>query len=410
MKKNIFFISTFFLTLGLSLFHSTSVEASSAKYFEVIKEQTPIYDNRRDAEEGLKVVGYLQKGQQFTIASDYGKNWWKINYGDSYGYIYKPNVKTIEKITYKNKNKGEKNLKQHILTIKNMTVYDNTSGKLVPFAMIKANLRYPIISEFGSNWYKVDVNGRIGYIGKTGTQQDNGIPVLMYHHLLKKSENTGEFKNASTTITPEQFQEQMDYLHKQGYETLYPKELEAYVQQKINLPAKSVLVTFDDGLKSTHVYAYPILKKYNQKATNFIITERIPSKPVPFNPESLQFLSIQEMNNTKDAFNYESHTNSMHGFQSNVPLLITNNASAITSDIKKSITALNPINNNVHYFAYPFGQYDKEAINAVKASGITMAFTTKPGLVKTGDNPLELKRIYVVPKMTMTEFIKSLSN
>jgi len=37
----------------------------------------------------------------------------------------------------------------------------------------------------------------------------------------------------------------------------------------------SVVITFDDGYADNYVYAYPLLKKHNLKATLFITTSRI---------------------------------------------------------------------------------------------------------------------------------------
>ena len=52
-------------------------------------------------------------------------------------------------------------------------------------------------------------------------------------------------------------------------------QLEGYVRNKLNLPAKSVVITFDDGLKSVSRYAYPILKEYGFNATAFIISSAL---------------------------------------------------------------------------------------------------------------------------------------
>ncbi len=67
------------------------------------------------------------------------------------------------------------------------------------------------------------------------------------------------------------------------------------MRNKINLPARAVAITFDDGLKSVNRYAYPVLKQYGFHATAFIISSRIKRHPQKWDPKSLQFMSISEL-------------------------------------------------------------------------------------------------------------------
>lgn len=77
-------------------------------------------------------------------------------------------------------------------------------------------------------------------------------------------------------------------------------QLEGYLRNKVNLPARSVVITFDDGLKSVNRYAYPILKQYGFHATAFIISSRIKRHPQKWAPKSLQFMSISELKQIQD--------------------------------------------------------------------------------------------------------------
>src|SRR5665647_1371459 len=67
------------------------------------------------------------------------------------------------------------------------------------------------------------------------------IPVLTYHHLLKKKENT--FRNNGVVLNVENFQEQMDYLYNNKFTTINVEELEQWLLRKIELPKKSVCIT-----------------------------------------------------------------------------------------------------------------------------------------------------------------------
>ncbi len=100
----------------------------------------------------------------------------------------------------------------------------------------------------------------------------------------------------------------MAWLRDRGYATLSMAQLEGYVKNRINLPARAVVITFDDGLKSVSRYAYPVLKQYGMKATAFVVTSRIKRHPQKWNPKSLQFMSVSELNEIRDVFDFQSHT------------------------------------------------------------------------------------------------------
>ncbi|MCG2675725.1 polysaccharide deacetylase family protein [bacterium] len=100
------------------------------------------------------------------------------------------------------------------------------------------------------------------------------IPVLMYHHV-------NELKD-KFTISPDDFQTQMEYLARKNYQTLFLNEL--IDSLKKGKDKRRMVLTFDDGYLDNWVYAYPILKKYNLKATIFVITSRIKEKSSSYHP------------------------------------------------------------------------------------------------------------------------------
>lgn len=87
------------------------------------------------------------------------------------------------------------------------------------------------------------------------------LPVLMYH-------NVSEDKNKSfrLTISTAKLEEQFRYFSENNYTTFHFSELE----NRIALPPKSIVITFDDVTTNQFLYAVPLLKKYGLKATFFI--------------------------------------------------------------------------------------------------------------------------------------------
>ncbi len=96
------------------------------------------------------------------------------------------------------------------------------------------------------------------------SQFAQAIPVLMYHHV---SPNPG-----LVTVSPETFTDHMGYLARAGYTTLTADQFLGFLQGSYQAPAKSVVITFDDGYLDNYVYAYPTLRSLALHAVIFCVT------------------------------------------------------------------------------------------------------------------------------------------
>ena len=274
------------------------------------------------------------------------------------------------------------------------TDFRDKYGKLV--YMSEANRRHYAFKE-DKKFYYVESGGRVALVPKTHATLDKGIPVLMYHHILKDHEN--KKYRTSTTITEVQFQKNMSILKERGTRTITMDELYEFLQGKRNLGKNAVAITFDDGLLSNLVYAYPLLQSYGMKATNFLITSRVMEKPQQFYPDNLQFISKEEIGWSQDVFQYEGHTHALHHVVNGKSLVLHQTAQSLKNDLAVSQSVIPQ-----QYFAYPFGQYNAGTKQVLKSMGYRMAFTTKTGYVKYGDDPYALNRIGIEPKTTEKQF------
>ncbi|HWK23216.1 MAG TPA: polysaccharide deacetylase family protein [Ureibacillus sp.] len=404
IKKMLVPVISSFVFLGIiSQSGSASAATNSNTYAVPLHDNVAVYDNSTGQS---NEVATIKANQPVVITRDFDANLWEVKIGNGYGYINKSDVSLSTTLKTNNLNQGKANKNSTVLIHSDAPVYDNTSGKLVPMATIKEGIRYPIVADYGKNWWLVDIGGRLGYLPKFKTTIDHGIPILMYHHILKPEEKrNSEFANASTTVTTVEFEEQMKWLYENGYKTISMEDLERYLNRGGNVPSKSVVITFDDGIVSTREYAYPVLKQYGFIAEQFIITSRTQATPVEFNWKGLQFLSTIDMENLKDVFRYGSHTNALHNIVNGVSLVVSEPEHVVYSDLKLSKEAL-----NTNYFAYPFGQYNNQTIKIVKSLGFTMAVTTKNGKVHLGDDKLQLKRMGIEPGMNINQFANEVSN
>ncbi|MDF2882173.1 MAG: polysaccharide deacetylase [Clostridiaceae bacterium] len=219
---------------------------------------------------------------------------------------------------------------------------------------------------------------------------NNGIPVLMYHSI--KNDKTNPL-----VVQPEVFKDQMKYLKDNGYTTLSMSELFNFMKYNKEVPQKSVVITFDDGYEDNFINAYPILRHYNLKATIFIITDLCNQGGL-----YIKFPQLKEMIN--NGIEIGSHT------------LDHSKLNKLTYDeqlynLKQSKKIIDEkLGINCKYLSYPYGEYNKVTINALKEAGYKMAFTTKGKWAYKSNGIFTLNRIYIGGLLTMNEFKQRVTN
>ena len=104
-------------------------------------------------------------------------------------------------------------------------------------------------------------------------QHTQQVVVLSYHNII--SDNVEKNANEYETLTVSEFEQQMQYLKDNGYTTISANELYKWKNKEIEIPEKSVLITFDDGYYSFKYLVQPVLEKYDFKAICFVIGNTI---------------------------------------------------------------------------------------------------------------------------------------
>ncbi|MDF2528211.1 MAG: polysaccharide deacetylase [Enterobacter mori] len=338
-------------------------------------------------------VGNVRAGQILAVVPT-SADYYEFRFGFGTGFIDKGHLEEVQGKQRVEDSLGDLNKplsNQNLITWKDTPVYNAPNSGSAPFGTLSANLRYPILNKLkdrlNQTWYQIRIGNRLAWVSSLDAQEDNGLPVLTYHHILRDEENT-RFRHTSTTTSVRAFNNQMAWLRDQGYATLTMYQLEGYVRNKMNLPAKAVVITFDDGLSSR-------IKGHAQK----------------WDPKSLQFMSVHEIKGIQDVFDIQSHTHFLHrvdGYKH--PILLSRSYHVILFDFERSRRALAQFNPRVLYLSYPFGGYDNKAIKAANDAGFHLAVTTMKGKVKPGDNPFLLKRLYILRTDSLETMSRLISN
>mgnify|MGYP000368424790 CR=1 FL=1 len=94
----------------------------------------------------------------------------------------------------------------------------------------------------------------------------NKLTIVMYHYIRDlKNSRYPDLKGLNISL----FKEQIDYMRK-NYHIITMEELIYSIDNQVNLPDKSALLTFDDGYSDHYAHVFPILDKYKLQGSFFI--------------------------------------------------------------------------------------------------------------------------------------------
>ena len=280
------------------------------------------------------------------------------------------------------------------ITVSNYS-YADSHSYVDPFLVKKSNnIQVKKLNMRESIFKLNDINGE---------EKAEKIPILLYHHILEEKDiEINGWSNNSSIISVESFKTQMEYLYKNGYYTATLNELEDFLEGNIQLPKKTVIITFDDGYLSNGVFAYPILKNYGFRASIFMrgIYSEGPQKS--FDPNTSQVIALRELYKYQDVFEYGCHGYDLHEVDEfGIPLIKSLSKDQVIKDLQKNKNLF-----NTNYIAYPFGAYDEYSLLSIEELGYKLGFTVDMGYVDKSLSKYELPRFIVSPYTSMAAFEK----
>ena len=215
----------------------------------------------------------------------------------------------------------------------------------------------------------------------------NSVVAILYHFIYLKNEVCGEI-----ICHPEsQIEEEFNYLKENNYFTMNTKETRLFIENKINVPKKSLLVTIDDGARAEKFI--PFLEKYKINATLFLVTSW-------YDPKTFTSIYME----------IASHSNNLHrtkmcpGDQGSPMKCFA--LHTLVDDLKLSREKLN----NTESFSYPFFEFNDRAIEAVKESGFKIAFIGGGKRINKGINLFKVPRKTINKTTDLDEFKNMINN
>ena len=222
------------------------------------------------------------------------------------------------------------------------------------------------------------------------------IPILIYHKIDPRREI------GINAISPAQFREQMEWLHRHRFQTITFEDL----QNPSALPKKPLIITFDDGYASVYEHALPILASLNMRAVVFVISGYVGKYnewDISLNGHRYAHLSPVQIDELRKN-NWEVGAHSVT--HRALPYLPERIAYREIECSKKSLEDL--LGAPVLSFAYPFGLQTRREIEMARSCGFKYACKGIRGNVS--QSTFDIQRYPVYSTESMNSFRKKLQH
>ena len=102
------------------------------------------------------------------------------------------------------------------------------------------------------------------------------VPILVYHHVYKdsflESINTNH-DSATGMIKESEFRLHLNYIMENNWSVISTNQLSDWIEGKVEIPEKSVVLHFDNGWLDTFTIAMPIVRELGITATCYVISD-----------------------------------------------------------------------------------------------------------------------------------------
>lgn len=194
------------------------------------------------------------------------------------------------------------------------------------------------------------------------------VPILMYHAV---SDQTWGLEGLF--LSPPDMEAQLKYLTENGYDPIFFSDLPHLDQYR-----KPVILTFDDGYNNNYTDLYPLLQKYNVKATIFVIPSSVGGQ------YSMTAAQIKEMADS-GLVSIQSHTQDHKE-------LASLSADQQKQQFAQSQLAIARMTGRIpSVLSYPSGSYDSNTLS-LAPEYFDMAVKSRGGLWTVQNNFFEIDR------------------
>jgi peptidoglycan/xylan/chitin deacetylase (PgdA/CDA1 family) len=219
-------------------------------------------------------------------------------------------------------------------------------------------------------------------------------PILLYHHIGSDNFEQDGVSDSRYNVTLAEFSAQMELLRTLGYQTVRTADVTAAMVAHGNLPARPIVISFDDGWEDQYQNAFPVLRAHGLTGAFFITSTYPDAKGF------VTWTQLQEMASAGMEIGSHSRTH---------PHLPKIREDLAWQEIRLSKVELEKkLKVPVDAFSYPYGEMGSDGTLAMQVS---QALYKAAVGVEAGSLQYEffyLRRIEVLGSMSRSDFIRSL--
>lgn len=236
--------------------------------------------------------------------------------------------------------------------------------------------------------------------GAESGSSDIAVPILVYHRF-------GSVVTDSMTVRTSVFASHLEYLHANGYTVIPLRRLTDYIAGNAPPPpARSVVITADDGHKSVFTEMFPLISRYHIPITLFIYPSAISNAEYAMTWQQLNkmqdsgLVDIQSHTYWHPNFNKEKKRLSTDAYQTFVHMQLGKSAEVLEQKLGRHVDML----------AWPFGIYDDELVHNATERGYIAGFTLERRPAYRSDNPMMLPRYLMTDQVQFAKLLAAPSH
>lgn len=207
-------------------------------------------------------------------------------------------------------------------------------------------------------------------------------------------------------ISEELFEQHLRYLHLEGYVTLSLAQALADINGETQAPARSVLLTFDDGYEDNARTVLPLLQAYGMRATEFVISGYI-GRSNRWNPKAGYDTDHMTWGDLRAW--YESGCDiGGHSYRHLCMTRLSLGELEETVRVNKDMLEKH-LGVRLQAFAYPYGKFN-QAVQEVVRHHYEIAFAVDGGVWKAQVDRYAINRLNISPAWSVEHLAQQLAD